>query len=149
MKQVLVGFALVFGLTACEQSDQSVRTTLSCELSHLGKRENATTAATQIERRIEATSLDDSEPSVWNFRGTIGDENGDSKSSQANVFYHRFEDGSFELVVEAGTERIVVMPGNEILQERGLQGVTFQKGGRVSTGAPLTASCETQTPESQ
>ena len=142
---------ILLGLSACDRGSHltlASQPSLDCNLSHLGPRVSSTAPASLIERRIEAKLSNPSESGLWEFTGTISPSDDGTKGSQVSGSFYQFDDGSFELVADVDTENIVVMPGNTILQDRGLQGVTFEEGGPVSTGIPLTATCMVANPAS-
>ena len=129
---------IVVTLAACSGTQ---RPTLNCELSHSGKG-----APSQIERRITATLTEVSEEGVWRFEGKIAPMGNDDASSSITGYFFQYDGKKFDLVASTARERITVMPDNEILKERALQGVTMPVGGHVSTGTPLSASCKTSLP---
>ena len=139
MKSFLIATLSIFvTLAACSGAQKP---TLSCELSHAGK-----DASSQIDRRITATLTEFSEEGVWRFEGEIATIGNDDASSPIRGYFFQYDEDKFDLMASTERERITVMPDNEILKERALQGVTMPVGGDVSTGTPLSASCQTSLP---
>ncbi len=124
---------------ACSGAQQP---TLNCELSYAGGG-----SSSQIERRILATLTEFSDEGVWTFEGKIVTDGSSDAASPITGYFFQYDEDNFDLVASTERERITVMPDNDFLKERALQGVTMPPvDGHVSTGTPLSASCQTSLP---
>lgn len=125
-------------IAACGGAHQP---SLNCELSHAEEG-----LPSQIERRVSATLTDFSDEGVWKFEGKISTGGSIEDGTSITGYFFQYDEDKFDLIASTERERITVMPDNKFLKERGLQGVTMPVGGHVSTGTPLSASCQTSLP---
>jgi hypothetical protein len=139
MKYLLFATLPIFAtVAACSDAHQP---TLNCELSHVRAGSSQST-----KRRITATLTEFSEEGVWKFEGEIATDDSSDAASPITGRFFQYNEDKFDLVASTDRERITVMPDNEFLKERAIQGVTMPIGGHVSTGTPLSASCQTSLP---
>lgn len=142
LRFIVVPFLLI-QLCSCDQIKQPV---LECRLSSLDDRFSANTPAQEVVRRIKATLSDRSQSGVWQFDGTIDSFDRDGDFSNISGHFHKYDDGTFDLIATTDGERITVMPSNALLKLRGLTGVTMRNGETVSSGSALTATCHPSFP---
>jgi hypothetical protein len=129
---------LCLSMTACGGTEKP---TLRCELSHFDG-----SSRSPIDRQIAASLTGFSNEGVWEFVGELTVDGNSDAGVPITGHFFQYDKDKFDLVASAGRERITVMPDNKILKERGLQGVTMPAAGHVSTGIPLSASCQTSLP---
>ncbi|MEE1877927.1 hypothetical protein [Altererythrobacter litoralis] len=137
---------LIIGFLALGGCSEPEKPSLNCTVQHLGPRTSPAVAAKQVERRIEAT-LSEPANNLWKFSGTITSAMNDEEVTPISGHYYRYPNGNFDLVASTDAERITVMPSNALLRSHELQGVVMRGGETVSTGLPITASCQVSIPE--
>jgi len=116
---------------------------LECALTEQALRssEGRAEVAHVLNATLEASDLTDG---VWSFSGHFTTSAEGRAEEPVRGYYYEYLSGDFDLVAWTQSARITVMPSNETLKERGLQGVIMRNGQTVSTGRPVTASCELQ-----
>jgi len=99
-----------------------------------------------LEANLEASDLTDG---VWRFSGQIKADDEEGTEEPIEGLYYEYPNGGFDLIASTKRARITIMPSNDILQERGLQGVIMKNGETVSSGRPISASCHVLEPEGE
>src|SRR6478609_2168034 len=127
-------------MAGCKSAPQP---SLECTLTEqaLNSSEDPAGITHVLKASLEASDLTDG---VWGFSGDFTTTAKQGAEGPVRGSYYEDASGNFELVASAPDARITVMPSNAILKERGLQGVIMRNGQTVSTGRPVTASCDLQ-----